>query len=93
MLKPPHGKICSPIELGEKLEVLKKGRQINFENRKTVIFMILFTPYCVSRTKGYNVKKIFEATKYQDDLDGAAVLGASQSKSWVFFSPSSPNVE
>jgi len=34
---------------------------MNFEKRKTVIFMIFFTPYWVSGTKGYIAKTLFEA--------------------------------
>ena len=37
---------------------------MNFEKRKTVIFMIFFTPYWVSGTKGYLAKTLFEATKW-----------------------------
>ena len=37
---------------------------MNFEKRKTVIFMIFFTPCWVSGTKGYLAKTLFEATKW-----------------------------
>ena len=36
---------------------------MNFEKKKTVIFMIFFTPYWVSGTKGYTAKTLFEAAK------------------------------
>ena len=36
---------------------------MNFEKRKTVIFMIFFTPYWVSGTKGYSEIALFEAAK------------------------------
>ena len=39
------------------------GRQMNFEKKKTVIFMIFFTPYWVSGTKGYIANTLFEAAK------------------------------
>ena len=57
-----HGEICFPIELCRKLQELRKnGRRSNFEKRKTVIFMIFFTPYWVSGTKGYSAKTLYEA--------------------------------
>ena len=37
------------------------GRQTNFEKKKTVIFMIFFTPYWVSVTEGYTANTLFEA--------------------------------
>ena len=37
---------------------------MNFEKRKTVIFMIFFTPYWISGTKEYVAKTLFEAAKY-----------------------------
>ena len=39
------------------------GRQMNFEKKKTVNFMIFFTPYWVSETKGYIANTLFEAAK------------------------------
>ena len=36
---------------------------MNFGKRKTVIFMIFFTPDWVSGTKGYSATTIFEAVK------------------------------
>ena len=60
-----HEEICFPIELSRKLEELKKnGRRLNFEKRKTVIFMIFSAPYWVSGTKGCIAKTLYDATKY-----------------------------
>ena len=41
---------------------------MNFEKRKTVIFMIFFAPYWVSGTKGYIAKTLYDATKHDKDL-------------------------
>ena len=60
-----HREICFPIELSRKLQELRKnGRRSNFEKRETVIFMIFFTPYWVSGTKGCIAKTLYDATKW-----------------------------